>query len=432
MMTEQAAYLQRWLQLAPTPPPRDSKTYDTFISYRSSDRAWAMALYDAFQLAGWSAFLDQYALVPGSNLTQSLTKGLEASASGVILWSSRTKDSEWCQRERDAMTTLKGENKAFRYIFAKLDYEPLPLFARADLYEDFDGSPEGPGGVRLLRLLCGLRGVPLSPEAVKMAEEVDAAAKKMLLEIAAAKQTRNYTKLQALGLSTSPGALASPGPGLAATQALISLGNLPQAREVLANVRRNFPQSLRAKQLDGLTLRRLGQYEDAIELLEELKAAGHEDPETLGMLGASWDGLYQKSGRKLDLRHSRELYRMAFQRDPKDYYTGINAASKSLFLGELAEAERLAGEVLPLVATANDGNDLWASCTLGEVYLLQRRLEDATRLFQQVIDRHPTMAGDLAGTRKQVRRLCDALGLSADDAAMVDAPFTLLNEEPQP
>ena len=97
----------QWLQYAPKPPPQGENVYDAFISYRSADRAWAMALYDVLKLAGWQAFLDQYDLVPGTNLETSLTEALEASSAGVILWSSRTKDSKWCERERNAMRALK-------------------------------------------------------------------------------------------------------------------------------------------------------------------------------------------------------------------------------------------------------------------------------------------------------------------------------------
>src|SRR5215510_6914868 len=107
---------QQWLQYAPAPPERGKNSYDVFISYRSSDRAWAMALFDLLKLARWQPFLDQYDLVPGANLSTSLMEALQASSSGVILWSSRTKDSKWCQRERDAMTTLAdAPNSIFKY-----------------------------------------------------------------------------------------------------------------------------------------------------------------------------------------------------------------------------------------------------------------------------------------------------------------------------
>ena len=44
-------FVRPWLEHAPKPPPRGANSYDAFISYRSSDRAWAMALYDVLKLA---------------------------------------------------------------------------------------------------------------------------------------------------------------------------------------------------------------------------------------------------------------------------------------------------------------------------------------------------------------------------------------------
>jgi tetratricopeptide (TPR) repeat protein len=427
--SHRAELMQQWLRYVPDPPPRGSNSYDAFISYRSSDRAWAMALYDTLNLTGWEAFLDQYDLVPGANLETSLADALEASSSGVIVWSSRTKDSEWCKRERNAMRTLKDRaGSGFNYILSKLDQEPLPLFARADLYVSFEDSPEGPRGVNLLKLMCGLRGVALAPEAVAMAQTVDDDAKRAMVQIRGAIQAGNPAMLVQIGTSTQPGMLASPGPILAAGQGLIRLGEDEMARQVLARALALFPGSIRARQLEGLALRRLERYQDAIDVMSELKAAGHQDPETLGILAAAWDGRYRESGKKLHLRASRALYLTAFQGDPKDYYTGINAASKSLFLGETDIAESLAEAVFPLVSSADDGADFWAACTLGEVHLLQKKIDLAAAQYQKVIDLHPYAVGDLKGTGRQAQRICAALGLSPDDTARVMAPFALLNE----
>lgn len=426
-MSQQSDYMQQWLQHAPAPPERGKNSYDVFISYRSSDRGWAMALYDALKLAGWEPFLDQYDLVPGANLETSLTESLQASSSGVILWSSRTKDSKWCERERTAMTNLEDSRPSFSYVFAKLDGEPLPLFARTDLYIDFVDSPEGPRGVNLLKLICGMRGVSLAPEAVKMAQKVDQDAQQMLASINGAIEAGNAPRLREIGTSAEPGILASPGPILTAAQGLISMGRNEEALEVLKHAYAYFPQSIRVKQLKGLALRRLKRYQDAIDVLSELKAAGHQDPETMGILAAAWDGLYQESGKLLHLRKSRELYRTAFQADPKDYYTGINAATKSLFLNEPQEAARLANEVAPLVKQAEDGNDFWAGCTLGEVYLLQGNPNSAGLQYQKIIDRHASNTGDLAGTRQQAGRICAALKLSEEETEKVIAPFKLLD-----
>lgn len=199
-MQLQAEYMQVWLQYAPKPPERGDNTYDVFISYRSSDREWAMALYDALKLAGWEPFLDQYDLVPGTNLEMSLIEGLQASSSSVILWSSRTKDSEWCERERQAMTAFKdsrrNSQRPFNFVFAKLDSEPLPLFAQTDLYIDFEENPAGPRGVNLLKLICGMRGVALSQEAVIMAQKVDQDAQVILIAINGAIEAGNSARLR--------------------------------------------------------------------------------------------------------------------------------------------------------------------------------------------------------------------------------------------
>ena len=120
------------------------------------------------------------------------------------------------------------------------------------------------------------------------------------------------------------------------------------------------------------------------------------------------------------------MYRSAFQFDPKDFYTGINAASKSAFLGDMDEARRLADAVLPLVKSTDDGRDFWAGCTLGEVYLLQGDLSAATTQYQRVIDKHASRIGDLSGTRDQAWRICSALSLSVSETQQLLAPFDLL------
>jgi hypothetical protein len=146
----------------------------------------------------------------------------------------------------------------------------------------------------------------------------------------------------------------------------------------------------------------------------------------VGILAAAWDGRYQETDKLLYLRRSRELYRTAFQADPKSYYAGINAASKSLFLGETAEAARIASQVLPIVEHAQDGQDFWAGCTLAEVYLLRGDIPAAAQQYQKTIDNHVGRVGDLTGTGDQARRICLALGLADIEAEKVLARFQLL------
>lgn len=428
-MAQQASVLKSWLAYAPEPPPRRENSYDVFISYRSTDRAWAMALFDALKLANWHPFLDQYDLVPGGNLETSLSEALEASSSGIILWSKNTKDSEWCKRERNAMRTLKDrKDSTFNYVFAKLDETELPLFAQSDLYVGFEESPEGPRGVNLLKLMCGMRGITLPDGAVKLAQQVDESAKQAMAKIRGAIEAQNAARLLEIGTSSEAGVLGFPAPVLTAAQGLIRLGKNEEALAVVTHALAHFPKSIRAKQLEGLALRRLKRYQQAIDVLSELKEAGHQDPETLGILAAAWDGLYRETDKKLNLRKSRELYRTAFQTDPKDYYTGVNAASKSLFLGERDESARLANLVLPLVAQAIDGSDYYAACTLAEVYLLQGNVDASAAQYQKVIDKHSSLIGDLRGAGDQAQRICAALGLAEAEASRVLDPFTLLED----
>jgi glutamine synthetase adenylyltransferase len=259
-----------------------------------------------------------------------------------------------------------------------------------------------------------------------MGEEVDASARESMTRIRGGIESGNAERLLEIGTSTEPGVLASPAPALTAAQGLVQLGQYDHALAVVRHALAHFPKSIRAKQFEGLALRRLRRHQEAIDVLSELKAAGHLDPETLGMLAAAWDGLYQESGKKLHLRKSRELYRTAFQTDPRDSYTGVNAASKSLFLGEAGEASRLASLVLPLVEGAADGEDFYPACTLAEVYLLQKNLGAAQAQYLKVLDKHPAAVGDLKGAWHQAKRICAALQLSPEAIAEALSPFALL------
>lgn len=58
---------------------------------------------------------------------------------------------------------------------------------------------------------------------------------------------------------------------------------------------------------------------------------------------------YNLTGKLAFLEKSRNLYKLAFELDPKDYYAGINAATKSVLLGDLKLGSDLATQVEALV-----------------------------------------------------------------------------------
>ncbi len=106
------ATLEDWNRLAPRPPrPRKAGyDWDVFLSYRSLNRRWVIQLYDALNLSGFDVFLDQYVLTPSQILVGGLQEGLSRSAAGVMVWSSATADSKWCEREYLSMESRRTNN----------------------------------------------------------------------------------------------------------------------------------------------------------------------------------------------------------------------------------------------------------------------------------------------------------------------------------
>ena len=165
--------LDQWRKLAPQPAPLEpGMKWHVFLSYRSSERAWVLSLYDMLAQLGYSVFLDQFVLHSGAALARSLEENLLASQAGVLIWSTRSDDSDWCRREYDSFITLQTERR-FQFVIARLTGATLPLFARNAIWEDFAEQRDGPSGTALLRLLYGLQGKPLPDLAVRLATEID-------------------------------------------------------------------------------------------------------------------------------------------------------------------------------------------------------------------------------------------------------------------
>jgi hypothetical protein len=88
----------------------------------------------------------------------------------------------------------------------------------------------------------------------------------------------------------------------------------------------SFKKALRPKQLRGLALARRGKENDldnAQDILGELYAKNHLDPETMGIYARTWMDKYVRSGNTNDLLQSRDLYAEAFEKAPDDYYTAL-------------------------------------------------------------------------------------------------------------
>jgi tetratricopeptide (TPR) repeat protein len=417
---------QTWLDHAPNPVPlRGDQRWHVFLSYRSVHRPWVIQLYDVLRHLGYEVFLDQYVLRASDVLTRSLEQGLTQSASGVLIWSTATEDSDWCRKEYDAME-LRRTQETFPYVVVKLDSVKLPLFAAQRIYIDFSEEREGPRGTGLLRLLYGLQDKPLPDAAVRLAADVDDDVRRSLAAIKAAIITGDHERLLELSKTQSPAWLTSALLGCEVARGLINLKRYDDALVILDALIARCPRSIRPIQLKGLALARKGEWKAAQRLLSVLEAAGEQDPETLGIYARTWMDDYNATGDQLSLAKSRDIYAQAFGNAPKDYYTGINAAAKSVFLGELDAARGFADRVEQVVGTVPKPGDYWTTATVAEVQLIKQNYDTAADLYKAAVVMSPKELGSHESTWGQARLLLDKLGAPKESREKVAKAFAHL------
>ena len=158
-------------------------------------------------------------------------------------------------------------------------------------------------------------------------------------------------------------------------ETLIEGAKYSEAIAVLQQVGESFAETVRWQQLIGLAYRRMGDVRNALHYLKGFYDRGHRDPESMGIYASALMDLYDRGGSRDDLKRSRDLYAEAFDASPADYYTGINAASKSVFLGDLPTAEQYLKQVREVVEPQINArtSDYWLLFTAAEIQLLLRK-----------------------------------------------------------
>src|SRR5271157_484937 len=128
-----------------------------------------------------------------------------------------------------------------------------------------------------------------------------------------------------------------------------TIGQSMFAYDVLKEGLRFFPEHLRMTQVFSRSLINCGFLLTARDLLTDLMNKGNFDEETLGILGRVHKEMWLIEGGGAPdhphLARSRELYIGAFRRS-RGVYSGINAASLSLIIGDRTASERLARQVI--------------------------------------------------------------------------------------
>jgi tetratricopeptide (TPR) repeat protein len=367
--------------------------------------------------------MDQFVLTTSDGLERQLSENLSLSSAGILIWSHRSEDSKWCNDEYGALRNLEDSKPGFRYVVVNLDGADLPLFAKQKLWIDFSAFREGPSGSNLLRLLCGLQGKPLPPEAVSLAADMDDKTQKSFARILALKETGDTNGLVELSTSNSDEWHNSSLLSSKVAEALIALGKNDEALGVIHNLNQEFPKSIRPQQLKGLALARKGNWQEAQVTLLELYHLGERDPETLGILARTWRDRYSQSGDLIYLRKARDIYAEAFKATPSDYYTGINAASNSVLLGELEVAAQYAELVEKLVGIVVINGDYWKTATVAEVQLIRRNFKEAAKLYETAVTMDTEAKASHASTLGQARRLLEKLQTTDEQKALIEKAF---------
>ena len=423
--------LRQWLQYAPPPNAlKPGQRWNIFLSYRSVNRPWVINLYDVLRGHGHQVFLDQCAITGGDPLIEKLEDALDQSQAGVLVWSSASADSAWVRREYETME--RKADAGFRFVPVRLDDNALPTFAQRRIFLDFSQYPDGPNGGELLRLLHSVVGLPLSGDAAHFAAAQDETAKEFTANVKSAVRNGATGQLRKLFEAGGPAWETSSALGCTVVEGLIKLGEYQAALEVLPELEQRFPRAIRPKQLRALALARRGQegdLEGAQQVLGGLYERGEKDPESLGIYARTWMDRYEKSKDALDLRQSRDLYAEAFESAKDDYYTGVNAAAKGVFLGTPADIDRgreSARSVQQLVGVAALPGDYWKTATVAEVHLMLGNYEQAAAIYGAAVAMARKERGSHETTWRQACRLMATLAPPAQDRERIRQAFSHL------
>jgi class 3 adenylate cyclase/tetratricopeptide (TPR) repeat protein len=210
-------------------------------------------------------------------------------------------------------------------------------------------------------------------------------------------------------------------------EGLIRAGAPVMAYDAVADGLVAFPGDARLRQLLALALARTGASGAAIPLLEALRAEGHADEETIGLLARSYKALWAEGGtaaeRQANLARAYDYYAEAY-RLSAGIWTGINAATMSLLMGRRDEASEIARGVRDRclqdeAADTKKAEDYWHLATLAEAWLILRDMPQAEAAYVRAVESGRHRPADKASTRRNARLIVRAHG--ADGTAIEHA-----------
>ncbi len=192
----------------------------------------------------------------------------------------------------------------------------------------------------------------------------------------------------------------------ALSESILQHGEPLLAYDVISEGLNVLPGDVRLRQLQGLSLARSGATDRANAVLEGLRQEGQAGEETLGMLGRTYKDLAMQASnaaaREQYLRRAAEIYAQGFE-NTGGYWSGINAATMNLLIGNVDSASTLASRVREQCKQAvfKEGVDeYWPLAALGEAALILRNWSEAEDWYGRAAQAGAGRHGDLHSTRR--------------------------------
>ena len=170
-----------------------------------------------------------------------------------------------------------------------------------------------------------------------------------------------------------------------------------------------WPKDVRLGQLQALALSRSGATERANAVLKNLRGEEGAGEETLGMLARTYKDLAETAAtsqqRNEFLERAAETYTQAYEATA-GYWTGINAATMNLLIGETERSQELARKVhddcLEKIGDPT-GDQYWRLAALGEASLILRDQPQAGKWYARAAETGKNRFGDLHSSRRNAR-----------------------------
>ena len=200
-------------------------------------------------------------------------------------------------------------------------------------------------------------------------------------------------------------------------------GELLSAFDLAEQGLEEHPDDVALKHRAVLALARAGATEEAARRHDRygLGDSSDEDVAALRARIAKDVALACEDGERRRLACSAaELYGAIYSRTG-GYYPAINAATMWLIGGDQARARRLADIVVDALATS-DERSYWAAATEAEAQLLRGEEMAAVRALELAATLHAQDYGALATTRRQLRMICEVLGVDEALLSPISCP----------